>query len=387
MGRPLKDSILFFSHDVNAPRNWKFSALHAHYGGEKGWAMEAKFWALNCMIGEAAACRLDLTKAGIEADVAKKLDLSIQDLREFVAFLSNREICDLLNNDNGIIWTDRCQEELDSVRKAREHDRSRKSSGGPIPDGIQPDKQPGTEFSGGDSTDADRKTPFSGGNPSGKGSIPAGIQLENHIIQPDSGRKKGFSGQLGRGGREGRGGGPEPENSGAQKSQPIPVPAGEPPAAAPFSDRLKTELAAAGLHLTLTDFEACASKMIASSADEAFVAYAIGKARKGKQPSTWFVKGILEWNWIAKWRENGAPSKPATDNGYHTPTTEEMRAERDAATPEEVAAAALKAAKFKHEHGMKLDDDERKLLGLPAPAESPAAAAEEFVDDFPEVPS
>ena len=135
MGRPLKDNILFFSHDADSPNNWKFAALHLHYPGEKGWAMEGRFWALNCMIADAEACRLDLGRRGVEIDTARRLGISVEELREFIGFLSDKEACDLLNKVDGVVWTDRCQEELERVRKSRKHDRDRK--GPDIPDGKQ----------------------------------------------------------------------------------------------------------------------------------------------------------------------------------------------------------------------------------------------------------
>ena len=42
MGRRLKNNILYFSHDTDSWQHFKFQALRAHYGAEKGWAMELR---------------------------------------------------------------------------------------------------------------------------------------------------------------------------------------------------------------------------------------------------------------------------------------------------------------------------------------------------------
>jgi hypothetical protein len=160
------------------------------------------------------------------------------------------------------------------------------------------------------------------------------------------------------------------------------------PPAASFFDALKKSLAANSIQLSNADFEACLSKLIASSADcPAFLDYAIPKCMKAKAPASWFVQGITKWDWIGKWRANGADkSRQPHSNAKqasHTPTTEEMRAEREAATPEEERVAAVKAAQFKADHGVKLDEKERELLGLPAPPVT--VPADTFEDDLPEV--
>jgi hypothetical protein len=48
----LKNNIGFFTHEVEAANHRKFIILRAYYGGEKGWAMEGRFWALNSLIGK-----------------------------------------------------------------------------------------------------------------------------------------------------------------------------------------------------------------------------------------------------------------------------------------------------------------------------------------------
>lgn len=335
MGRPIKDNIMFFSHDANASRHWKFNSLRNHYA-EKGWAMEGRYWALNGMIAESEGCRLDLSRAAIRLNTANILDLSLQELDDFVHFLTDHDSCDLLNSEGGIVWTDRCDEELNSARKARESDRRRKGE-------------------------------YSERNPTGKTSILAGFHPDN---DSNPAGKVGFSGEVEQPSLAGSKEAARPEN---------------PPAAASFSSLLKNTLAAAGILISPPDLDACASKLIASSADSpAFLDFAVDKCRRAKQRGTWFVKGVLEWDWVGKWRAagNGSSTAPSTPQpGYHTPTTDEMAAELAASTPEEEKAAAAKAAQFKHAHAMPLSDQERELLGLPAPP-----PVEQLADDFEDDP-
>ena len=168
MGRPRKGGILYFSHDADASDSPKFCALRGRFG----WAGEGRFWALNGMIARADGCKLDLARGFIRPAIAEKLGLSLTEFDDFITFLSDPQACDLLHNDAGIVWTDRCLEEMEEVVRYRNDDRERKRTGKP--------------------------------------SIPPGIQPDNSIILPESGKKTGFSTEGGKGGigREGI-----PENS------------------------------------------------------------------------------------------------------------------------------------------------------------------------------
>jgi hypothetical protein len=333
VGRPIKDNIMFFSHDANASRHWKFSALRAHYG-DKGWAMEGRYWSLNGMIAEAEGCRLDLKREPIRIDTANNLGLSLEELNEFIHFLSDPGACDLLNSDNGNVWTDRCDEELRSARKAREADRRRKGE-------------------------------FSDRNPTGKASYPVGIRSENPCIPAGKG---GFSGEEAKPSLEKPREAASPENPAAQP---------------PFATLLKTSLEAASILISQSDLDACASKLIACSADsEPFILWALAKCAKAKQRGTWFVKGVLAWDWVEKWRSagNGAGSSPKQAEPYSPPP---LHVER---TPEDEAAVELAAAKAKATMRAPLSGRERELLGLPAPpvVEQPL---DDFEDDIPEAPA
>jgi len=160
------------------------------------------------------------------------------------------------------------------------------------------------------------------------------------------------------------------------------------PPPASFPTLLKTRLEAAGVTLTAADLDACASKLIATSADsEAFLDFAIRKCAKAQQKNAWFVKGCLEWDWIAKWRSNGDMSKEKQETRKQPapPSLDELKAGREGATPEEEHAAAVKAAEFKRSHGMVMLPGDRKLLGIPEPVPKDL---DDFEDDllpaFPE---
>jgi len=136
-----------------------------------------------------------------------------------------------------------------------------------------------------------------------------------------------------------------------------------PPAAAPFVSLLKNSLASAGILISQGDFDACASKLIASSADcQECVDFAVALALKGRQPSTWFVKGLLAWDYVGKWRAGKGAVASKAKQQPPPPTLDAMRAERESASPEEETAAAVKAAQWKRDHHMGLTAEEAKLL-------------------------
>ena len=121
----MKSNISFFTHEIDAYDNGKFLILRATYGGEKGWAMEAKFWALNCLIGDADNCRLNLNDKAKKAKVVQVLNLSMKELDEFIAIL--RDECELIHDDDGVIWTQQTQDDLDRLNKARTDAKNRRA--------------------------------------------------------------------------------------------------------------------------------------------------------------------------------------------------------------------------------------------------------------------
>ena len=109
-----------------------------------------------------------------------------------------------------------------------------------------------------------------------------------------------------------------------------------PPAAAFSLTALKKRLADASILTTPAELESIAAELVARSADcETFIAWALAKAAKARQPSSWFARGLLEWDWIGKWRaEGGGPPKAETPyvlNLHHSTPEEDAEVERLAA--------------------------------------------------------
>jgi hypothetical protein len=85
--------------------------------------MEARFWALNGIIGEADSGKIDLNKKGEKAVIARKIDLNVKELEEFITVL--HEEAELIRKENGVITTDRVQEDLSRANGLREKRRER----------------------------------------------------------------------------------------------------------------------------------------------------------------------------------------------------------------------------------------------------------------------
>jgi hypothetical protein len=133
-GRALKNNLDFFTHYSNAYDNGKFLILRAYYGAEKGWAMEARFWALNCRIAQAEGARLDLTVKKTKAEVVKALDLSLDELAGFLTVLEKE--AELIHNENGVVWTEQTKEDLERAVGSRKDAQNRRKArvGVPSPD-------------------------------------------------------------------------------------------------------------------------------------------------------------------------------------------------------------------------------------------------------------
>lgn len=132
----MKRNIDYFGHEVDAIDNRKFLILRAFYGGDKGWAMEGKFWALNCLIGKAEDCKLNLSLKGERARIARALDLSLQELDDFINVL--RDEAELLEYDDGVIWTEKTQEDLARALGARQDAKNRRTKNVGLPSANEP---------------------------------------------------------------------------------------------------------------------------------------------------------------------------------------------------------------------------------------------------------
>ena len=115
----MKNNLDYYQHYSNSHQHPKFKMLRVKYG----WAGEGRFWALNNMIAEAENCMLDLNKEYNKASIAVDLGLSIDELNEFLQYLS--ENCNLIISDAGIITTGIVRENLTHTNLDREAARNR----------------------------------------------------------------------------------------------------------------------------------------------------------------------------------------------------------------------------------------------------------------------
>jgi hypothetical protein len=133
----MKDNLNYFTHDSDAFEHPKHQALIATYGFE-GYG---RFWVLNEFISKASGCKLDISKKRNRATIANRLNMSIQDFDNFVDFLADDEECGLLCFEDGHIWTDRTQEDLERVMKNREDAASRRKGSSNISNNSQVDQR------------------------------------------------------------------------------------------------------------------------------------------------------------------------------------------------------------------------------------------------------
>lgn len=115
----MKNDLPYFTHDNNARNHPKMKALRAQYG-PAGYGL---FWILNEMISQAQDARLDLSKKINRTATAGELGMSLEQFDSFLAFLSDPEY-DLVNYKDGILTTDRTQEDYAAVKAKRKRDQS-----------------------------------------------------------------------------------------------------------------------------------------------------------------------------------------------------------------------------------------------------------------------
>lgn len=117
----MKNNLPFFTHDNDAGTHWKHKALRVRFG----WEGYGRFWRLNEIISKAENCKLRVGNPQIRADCAAELSLSVDDFNQFLMFLADPEQCDLVHYQDGLLWTDRTQEDFARVTRARLLDRER----------------------------------------------------------------------------------------------------------------------------------------------------------------------------------------------------------------------------------------------------------------------
>jgi hypothetical protein len=117
----MRDDLPYFSHDNNAQDHPKMQALIAEYGFE-GYG---RFWALNERIAAASEAAIDISKKVNKMSLARSLGLNETGIDQFLTYLSDPEI-DLVNiSPEGILTTDRTQDDYQITRESREKSRDR----------------------------------------------------------------------------------------------------------------------------------------------------------------------------------------------------------------------------------------------------------------------
>ena len=115
----MKDDLPYFSHDNDSRNHPKMKALRARYG----WTGYGQFWALNEMIAGSAEARLDLSRKVVRSATACELGMTTDALDDFLSFLANEDECGLINYENGVVTTDRTQEDFERVSTERDRKR------------------------------------------------------------------------------------------------------------------------------------------------------------------------------------------------------------------------------------------------------------------------
>jgi hypothetical protein len=116
----MKDDLPYFSHDNNSHTHPKMKALIAQYG-MAGYGM---FWVLNEKIASSPGAALDISRKVNKLDLAQELGIKGEEIDGFIDFLSDPEI-DLINVNEGIITTDRTQENYQHVMEIKKKEREK----------------------------------------------------------------------------------------------------------------------------------------------------------------------------------------------------------------------------------------------------------------------
>jgi len=115
-----KNDLPYFQHDNNSMEHAKMQALLTAYGFE-GYG---RFWALNEAIAASEDAKLRFSRRVNRLALAAKLRFTEEELDDFVKFLADPEV-DLINLRDGIITTDRTQENLEWLKNERETNRKK----------------------------------------------------------------------------------------------------------------------------------------------------------------------------------------------------------------------------------------------------------------------
>ena len=121
----MKEDLPYFSHDNDARNHAKMKALRARFG----WTGYGQFWALNEMIAGSARACLDLSRKVVRAGAACELGMTTDALESFLSFLADPDECGLIDYNEGIVTTDRTQEDYSRTETGRERKRAKGING------------------------------------------------------------------------------------------------------------------------------------------------------------------------------------------------------------------------------------------------------------------
>lgn len=91
-----------------------------------GWAAEARFWALNNIIAEAANCKLDLSLKRNQATVADELGLNLSDFQNFISILKCKDLELIFEIEPEIFSTQKVQDAFNITNDKRTKAKERK---------------------------------------------------------------------------------------------------------------------------------------------------------------------------------------------------------------------------------------------------------------------
>ena len=121
----MKEDLPYFSHDNDARNHPKMKALRARFG----WTGYGQFWALNEMIAGSARVCLDLSRKVVRSGAACELGMTTDALESFLDFLADPDECGLIHYNDGIVTTDRTQENYEHLNGERERKRVKGRNG------------------------------------------------------------------------------------------------------------------------------------------------------------------------------------------------------------------------------------------------------------------
>lgn len=119
----MRDGLPWFQHDATLGETAEAEAIIATYG----WQGYGRYQRLRELIAGRPGCRLNLSKSLHRAQVARKLDMSPQDLDAFLAFLSDPDRCGAFHYRDCVLSDDHIDADLERARRTRKNGAERQA--------------------------------------------------------------------------------------------------------------------------------------------------------------------------------------------------------------------------------------------------------------------